>query len=114
MAVDSALVGEPPNNEHDYWIIKGMFRTIGFNDADPNDGYTIAPAIPNTRSQGDEGRHIIAGMIVCIVVMVVATCTRLGVRFFRAGIRSGADDWMLIPAAVCLFQFVRRWMLSPG
>lgn len=47
----SALVGLPSDSQVDYWLIRGMFRYVGMDDASthPTDGYTMVPSIPNTQ-----------------------------------------------------------------
>lgn len=104
MANHSAFVGDPPNTQDDYWIIRGMFRLLHMDAADEADGYTLAPVITSSQREEEQVTSILAGMILSVVLMTAATCARLGLRFFRTGLRWGWDDWMLIPAAVWICQ----------
>lgn len=98
----SALVGFPPNSQDDYWIIRGMFRYLGIDDAinDPNNGYTVVPIISDSQKDEQAVASIIIGLVMSLLLMTVASCIRLGLRLFRPGLRWGWDDWMLIPAMV--------------
>jgi hypothetical protein len=97
----SANVGQPPNTERDYYIIKGFLRAVGLGNADPLKGYTRAAKAPydgytyNPRTPG-----IIAGLSIVLVAIVTATGTRLILRASMSQMRFGADDWATIIAAV--------------
>lgn len=100
MAATSSLVGEPPNTQDDYWIVRGMLRGAGLDNADPQNGYTVAPELSVLDLDASKTASILAGMSISAGIMALASCTRLGARLFRVGLRWGADDWMLIPATV--------------
>lgn len=100
-ALSSALIGSPPETQDDYWIVKGMLRAVHMGNVDADKGYNFLPKRPAGYQYEDKRAGIIIGMSVCIFVMVVVTSARLGLRLFRTGLRWGADDWMLIPGAVC-------------
>lgn len=88
-----ALMGHPPNNpDHDFFIIRGMLRGVGLLGADPTYGYTGLPALPASDESKSKAVPILCGMSMCVTVMLLVSCTRLGVRLFHAGLRWGADD----------------------
>lgn len=97
----SAFIGQPPNNENDYWAIKGMYRAAYSFDKDPSKGYLFVPKKPDDYVYNDRQAGIIAGMIVAIAIMFLTTSLRLALRQFKAGVRWGIDDWVLIPGVVC-------------
>lgn len=97
----SAFVGQPTNTERDYYIVKGLLRGLGMEDADPSlgyplaaqkpyDGYTYTPRMPG----------IIVGLSIVLVAIIAATGTRLALRASMSSMRFGADDWATIAAAV--------------
>lgn len=105
---DSALFGQPPKTDTDYWIIRSILLSAGLNHVDPNKGLKL-PFLTSSSPQGNDSRGpgIIAGMSVAIVIMVVVTVARLLVRSFKRELRWGADDWLIIPAAVSCGLAVR-------
>lgn len=98
----SALIGQPPKTEDDYWIVRSLLLVAGLNNVDPKLGAKIPPARPPPDRYHFEtrGPGIIAGMSVCIVIMVSVTVARLLLRWFKGSVRFGADDWLIIPGAV--------------
>lgn len=100
----SALMGQPPNNQDDYWIIKGFTRVAGIPDGkiNPNMGFPLPLKRPPNAAHETQGPGIIAGMVVAMVLVLLMTGTRLSLRFFRRDLRWGWDDWVIIPAAVCI------------
>lgn len=100
MKLTSALVGQPPNTEHDLFIIKGILRGAGIVAADPEDGYTVLPELPVSQADESSAMSIVSGMSVCAAVMILVSSIRLMARLFRSGLYWGIDDWMLISATV--------------
>ncbi|KAL1651895.1 hypothetical protein SLS58_000018 [Diplodia intermedia] len=102
----SALIGSPPATENDFWIVKGMLRAVHLDGKlDAEKGYSLLPKRPDDYQYEEKRAAIIAGMSVCIFVMVSVTVARLAVRLFRTGVRWGADDWMLIPGAIMAIAY---------
>jgi hypothetical protein len=106
--VESALLGTPPKTEADYFIARAMLLVVrrpkGAKTLDPAKGATLPPFRPPPSQYRYEtnGPRFIAGMSVCIAVMVAVTGTRLMLRYFRSSLRWGADDWLIIVAVVCI------------
>lgn len=98
----SAIIGQPPNNQDDYWIIKGIGRIFQIPDGviDPNQGFPTQLHRPPNYKFETRGPGIAAGASVAIVLITLITGTRLSLRAFRKELRWGLDDWMIIPAAV--------------
>ena len=98
----SALVGQPPITDDDYWVVRGLLISIGLTDVSPKAGAQIPPARPppDRYHYETKGPGIIAGMVVCIVVMTAVTGARLMVRLRKRELRFGPDDWLIIPALV--------------
>ncbi|KAI4598555.1 hypothetical protein KJ359_002967 [Pestalotiopsis sp. 9143b] len=96
----SAFVGQPTNTERDYYIVKGLLRGLGMEDADPSLGYPLAAQKPydgytyTPRTPG-----IIIGLSIVLVAIIAATGTRLALRASMSSMRFGADDWATIAAA---------------
>lgn len=90
----SAFVGQPPNNQDDSYIIRGLTRINGIPDQALNT-YQIFPQ----NIQGPWPR-IIAALSVAIALVLLITGTRIGLRFFRRDLRWGYDDIAIIPAAI--------------
>lgn len=86
--------------------MQGMYRAAFHFTADPDKGYTLMPSRPQGYQYNDKQAGILAGMAVSVGIMIVFTITRLLLRFFKSGLRSGADDWVLMPGAVsCMMDY---------
>ena len=107
----SALFGQPPNTESDYWIVRSILHSAGLNNVDPERGAKIPPPRPSPAQYHFEtkGPGIIAGMSVSIVIMVAITGSRLLLRLFKTGLRWGSDDWLIIPGVVR--YSILSWMI---
>lgn len=102
----SALIGQPPNTEQDYYIVKGMLRLSGLFTADPAEGIALASARPLDARFETRGPLRITIASVLIAYVIFLTGTRLLARAFSRSLRWGWDDWIMIPAAVSvLFRF---------
>ncbi|KAK6843130.1 hypothetical protein PG987_003990 [Apiospora arundinis] len=112
----SAFVGQPPNTERDFYIVKGFLRAARLNNVDPAEGYIRAAQPPYTGYvYTSKQPGIIAGLIIIIVAITVATGSRLALRVSMTQLRFGADDWACIVAAafgltytICQLQMVLR------
>ncbi|KAI4717428.1 hypothetical protein E4T48_06380 [Aureobasidium sp. EXF-10727] len=96
----SAFLGQPPADQDDFYIIKGMYRAAYAFNKDPSKGYLFVPRKPENYEYNDKQASIIVGMALAIVIMMFTTALRLTLRRFKTGVRWGADDWILIPAAI--------------
>lgn len=97
----SAFVGQPPNTERDYYIVRGFLRGAGLYHVDPALGYTPAAKPPTpgyTYTSKQPG--IIVGLIIIIVAITTATVTRLVLRASMSQMRFGPDDWATMAAGV--------------
>ena len=95
-------MGQVPNNQEDYWIVKGIFRRLNVKNVDPAKGVSIVPSRPfNDRYEG-RGPGIIAANSLCIILIILITGARLLTRALHRGLRWGWDDWMILVASVSL------------
>ena len=110
----SALVGHPPNNQNDYWIIKGFLRQSGLPDKiiHPDNGLPIHK--PPHALDNERGTELMAATCVAIALVFLISGTRLALRYFRSDLTWSWDDWMIIPAAVCLILNVVQTMVPNG
>lgn len=100
----SAYVGEPPNTQRDWYIVRGFLRTIGMGDVDPAKGYIVAATAADTGQDYTSKRPaVIAGLIIILVAITTVTGSRIALRASMSQMRFGADDWATIAAAVCFF-----------
>lgn len=100
--VRSALVGQPPLTDDDFWIVKGNLLLTGLTKLDPHKGLKIPPFRPPPDQYHFQTRQpaIIAVSSVLIVVMLVVTVARLMLRKLKKDMKFGLDDWFMIPALV--------------
>ena len=103
--VKSALIGQPPLTQDDYWIIKGNLLTSGFLKADPTKGLQIPPFRPPPSEYVFEtrGQAIMAVPAVGLIVIFIVTVARLLVRKLKKDLEFGLDDWLIVLALVCSF-----------
>ena len=103
----SAVIGQPPNNQDDFFIVRGLMRVMGLPDGvlDPAKGLQLPLKRPATDeyplSYPNKGPGVIAALSVAITLVVLITGTRLQLRFFRKDLHWGWEDIVIIPAAVC-------------
>jgi hypothetical protein len=102
MTGGSALMGHPPNNQDDYWIVRGFARAVHLpdNKFDPKKGFPMLLKPPPGYHHETRAPGIIASLSVAMAVVTAITGTRLCLRFFRRDLRWGWDDWMIIPGWV--------------
>ncbi|KAJ4416052.1 hypothetical protein N0V82_006975 [Gnomoniopsis sp. IMI 355080] len=94
----SAFIGQPPNTQRDWYIVRGFLRLVGLVDTDPALGYVLA-AKDNGANDGSKRPAVIGGLITCLVAISTVTIARLGLRASMSQMRFGLDDWATIAAA---------------
>lgn len=100
----SALIGEPPNTEEDFYIVRGILRRFGLDKLDPALGAPIPPLRPPNAHFETRGPSLIAVHSICIVLLILITGSRLLIRGLHRGVKWGWDDWVIIPGAVSVFR----------
>lgn len=95
----SARLGEPPNTEDDYYIVKAILQNLHLHGVDPAKGIHLGHR-PLSIQNDTRGPQIITGSIVCIVLVVLITGSRLLIRALHPKVNWGWDDWLIIPGAV--------------
>lgn len=95
----SALLGQPPATQNDYWTIRGTFRTakIPYTDETIKAGFKWVKIPPNP-PHDNRTAHIYGAMAVVIVLVTLITWTRIFLRYWRKELRFGSDDWAIILA----------------
>lgn len=98
----SALFGQPPNTEDDYWIARGILCALGLFKLDAHKGVGIFPhrPPPDRYHYETKGPGIIAGVSVSMAIMIAITGARLGLWYFKKRLIWGWDDWLIIPGVV--------------
>lgn len=102
--MNSAFLGQPPNNLDDYHIVRGIFRYYGLYNANASLGYVPAYAIPAEFTHDSKQPAITAGMVIVIFVIVASTVTRLALRALKPTLHIGWDDWTVLLASVNMLQ----------
>lgn len=99
----SALVGMPPATDHDYWIAMYMINSFGLHQKNASQGFAVFPPRPVPSKYHFETKRpgIIAGLSVCIFIMVSITGVRLYARLFTKRLKAGLDDGLIVPGVVC-------------
>lgn len=98
----SAILGYPPNNEDDFFIVRGIFRSVGLFSANASRGWITIPKEPAGYVYETKQPGIIAGMVIVILLISVVTATRLALRYYSTKMVFGSDDWVILAAAVSL------------
>lgn len=96
----SAFVGQPPNNQRDYYIVKGLLRMVGMKDANPMMGYFFAARAPPDYVHESRVVGVQVGLVIVMLSIVIPTTVRLVLRARKEQMRSGWDDWAILIAAV--------------
>lgn len=96
-SMSSAFIGQPPNTQRDWYIVRGLLRLVGMGEVDPAMGYILAAK--NTGNTESKRPSVIAGLAVSLVVISSVTLARLGLRLSMSTMRFGLDDWATIAAA---------------
>ena len=95
-------MGHVPNNQKDFWIVRGFARHthIPDNKLEAKQGFPMKFKPPLGYHYETRAPGIIAAMSVTIVLVTIITGTRLCLRYFRRDLKWGWDDWMIIPGVV--------------
>lgn len=95
----SALLGQPPANQNDYYIIRGTFRAgkLPYTDETIKGGFKWVKTPPNA-PHDNRTAHIYGAMAVVIVLATLITWTRVFLRYWKKELRFGSDDWVIILA----------------
>lgn len=96
----SAILGNPPNNEDDFFIVRGIFRSVGLFSANASRGWITVPKEPAGYVYETKQPGIIAGMVIVMLLISVVTATRLALRYYSTKMVFGSDDWVILAAAV--------------
>ncbi|KAJ4392198.1 hypothetical protein N0V93_005823 [Gnomoniopsis smithogilvyi] len=112
----SAFVGNPPNTERDYYIVRGMDRTYGASSADPADGFTYLAAAPSDYVHETKSVQVIIGLVIMMVTILIPTVARLVLRASNPAMEFGSDDWAIILAAsvALLYSIVHILIIVQG
>lgn len=93
----SALIGYPPGNQRDWYIIRGFYRAHGFPEKGTPDlgipSLKAKPGVPHGQSNGPE---TIAANTIFIILLTLITSARLSLRYFRHDLRWGPDDYAIV------------------
>ncbi|KAK7724016.1 hypothetical protein SLS64_000350 [Diaporthe eres] len=95
----SAILGNPPNNQDDFFIVRGIFRSVGLFSANASRGWITVPKEPAGYVYETKQPGIIAGMVIVILLISVVTATRLALRYYSTKMVFGSDDWVILAAA---------------
>lgn len=104
----SALFGQPPNNQDDWFIIRGVARFAGLPDEvfNPSHGFPSPVQRPLNAHYESRGPSIIASAAVAMALTILITGTRLGLRIFKRDLKVGYDDWFIVPAALATVTYM--------
>ncbi len=74
----------------------------GMLKADPSKGVKVQPSRPPPDMYRFESKAtgIVAGMVVSIIIMLAVTIARLMIRYMKANLKWGYDDWLIMPGVV--------------
>ena len=93
--MQSAYIGQPPNTQEDFYIVRGILRKFSIN-ADPSKGAHIPPTRPPNAPFETRGSQIVALNVVVITLIILITVVRLMIRALHRGLKWGWDDWTII------------------
>ena len=98
---NSAFMGQPPANDRDLLIVKGMI-TFNGGHRDPRKGVPLGPP-PHPRLTDSHAGSIIASCVTAMFFVIVITGTRVIAKFRSKRSRLGWDDYLITLAAVSAF-----------
>ncbi|KAL9613015.1 MAG: hypothetical protein Q9167_002405 [Letrouitia subvulpina] len=103
----SALLGQPPATQNDYWVIRGSFRIgkIPYTDETIKAGFKWIK-IPSNPPHDNRTAHIYGAMAVVIVLVTLITWTRIFLRYWKKELRFGSDDWAIILAWIGVMVYL--------
>jgi len=94
MTNSSALLGQPPATQNDYYIQNALLL-LSPSQINPDPAYPFAPPAPANPSPS-RAKYMIIGQSFAIAIIAIITIIRLLTRKFY--LRSwGMDDWVIIP-----------------
>ena len=96
--VYSAYWGEPPANERDLLIVKGIYAGMGMPEMDASRGLMIPT--PPVKLQDSRAGIVLAGCIATIAVVVIVTGLRILSRLTVKNSYLSWDDFWIVLAAV--------------
>lgn len=94
----SALLGQAPISDEDKVIFRAL-RIISPSSINPDKNYPLGPPASAKSSHRSHGSAMIIGSSFAIALVLLITCSRLGIRKYRSR-ALGADDVLIIPAAI--------------
>ncbi|KAF6217939.1 hypothetical protein HO133_006351 [Letharia lupina] len=108
MPPGSALFGQPPNNQDDWFIIRGFARSLGIPDGvlNPSHGFPSPLQRPPNSPYVSRGPSMIASTAVAMALVILITAARLGLRYFRRDLKVGYDDFVIVPAALATVAYM--------
>ncbi|TEA21426.1 hypothetical protein C8034_v004291 [Colletotrichum sidae] len=112
VAGQSAFVGQPPATQHDYYIVKGLFRMTGMVDANPMLGYFLSAKAPEGYVHETRLPNVLTGLIFVVLAIVVPTVGRVALRCRGSNMRFGWDDWTIIVAALLALVYPITQIIS--
>ncbi|OHW97523.1 integral membrane protein [Colletotrichum incanum] len=113
----SAFVGQPPATQHDYYVVKGLFRMIGMVEANPMMGYFIAAKPPPGYVQETRQPGVLTGLIFVVLAIAVPTTARIWLRLQRgSSMQFGWDDWAILVGAILalVYPVMQMYSLANG
>ncbi|KAH8659867.1 hypothetical protein BX600DRAFT_513529 [Xylariales sp. PMI_506] len=97
----SAFIGDLPNNQDDFYIVRGWYRAIGLPSANASLGYIYGAKKPENYVSESKQTEVIVGMVIVILAIVLPTAARIIIKLRGAATKIGSDDWVIVIAA-CL------------
>ena len=112
----SALVGNPPANQNDFYIIRGFFRGYNLPLENAEEGIPILKAPPGAPHGQNRGPSIIAPYSILLFLLVTITSARLALRYFKKTLKWGPDDYAIILGAsgACTWVIIAIAMVVVG
>ncbi|KAH7038374.1 uncharacterized protein B0I36DRAFT_420836 [Microdochium trichocladiopsis] len=114
MSLPSALYGQPPNTVDDYFIVKGLYRALDIEDAEPMAGFFFAPHPPPGAVRETRVLAVIIGCVFVILGIIIPTTARLVLRARRSSVLCfGWDDWTILLAAITALSYPITHIILP-
>ena len=112
----SALVGDPPANQNDFFIVRGFYRGFDLPLANYSEGIPLLKAPPGAPHGQNLGPRIIASYSVLLFLLVTITSARLALRYFKKTLKWGPDDYAIIlgASAACTWFAITIAMVFVG
>ncbi|KAJ1329836.1 hypothetical protein MN608_06572 [Microdochium nivale] len=101
MSSMSATFGQPPANEGDYSVIRGLYRLYGMPTGDLAAGFLPALQAPPGYVFETKATQIVVGSVFVALSMIIPTTARLVLRAKKDSVlRFGWDDWTVLLAMI--------------